>query len=151
MNEEYLTQTIEEFRGKLRTYLSTYFKPGNENPIIRKDYAECLFPLTFQQLTEDMADEFTTCLDYHILYANRSHDGSEYHAVLYSRPFEHDMVVVVLDSIQHGLTESVKVLFFDSLDTMYNHVRQMWIDSLFMKGELLEGIEQEAELMQDFF
>ena len=61
------------------------------------------------------------------------------------------MVVVVLDSIQHGLTESVKVLFFDSLDTMYNHVRQMWIDSLFMKGELLEGIEQEAELMQDFF
>ena len=60
------------------------------------------------------------------------------------------MVVVIMDSIQHGLIESVKVLFFDSLDTMYAHVRQMWIDSLFQDGKLLEGIEQESELMQDF-
>lgn len=60
------------------------------------------------------------------------------------------MVVVIMDSIQHGLIESVKVRFFDSLDTMYNHVRRLWIDSLFLKGKLLNGIEQEAELLQDF-
>ena len=150
MNEEYLTQTIEEFKDKLRTYLSTYFKPGIENPVIRKGYAECVFPLTYQQLAEDMADEFATCLHHRILYARKSSSSNEYHVVLYSQPYEHDMVVVVMDSIQHGLIESVKVLFFDSLDTMYAHVRQMWIDSLFHKGRLLEGIEQEAELMQDF-
>lgn len=150
MNEEYLTQTIEEFKDKLRTYLSTYFKPGTEKPVMRKGYAECTFRLSYQQLVEDMADEFVTCLHHHVLYARKSDGGTEYHVVLYSQPYDHDMVVVVMDSIQHGLIECVKVLFFDSLDNMYAHVRQMWIDSLFLEGKLLEGIEQEAELIQDF-
>lgn len=145
-----MTQTVGEFRNKLRTYLSTYFRPGAEIPVQRKDHAECIFPLSYQQLAEDMTDEFVTCLHYHILYAKKNSNDSEYHVALYSLPYEHDMVVVIMDSIQHGLIESVKVLFFDSLDIMYAYVRQMWIDSLFQKGKLLEGIEQEAELMQDF-
>ena len=150
MNEKYLAQTLDEFQKKLKTYLSTYFRPEPVTPVIRKDYAECVYPLTSQQLAEDMADEFATCLHHRILYARESSSGTEYHVALYSQPYEHNMVVVIMDSIQHGLIESVKVLFFDSLDTMYAHVRQMWIDSLFQDGKLLEGIEQESELMQDF-
>ena len=150
MNEEFLTNSLEEFKTNLKTYLSTYLKPVDVTLALRNDYAECVFPLSCQQLAEDVTDEFVTCLHYHILYARKSSDGTEYHVVLYSRPYEHDMTVVIMDSIQHGLIESVIVLFFDSLDTMYRYVRQMWLDSLFQKSKLLEGIGQEAELMQDF-
>jgi hypothetical protein len=150
MREENLTKCFEIFRGEISKRMASYFSLGNEHLVFRKDCSECVIPLASQQMAEDMTEEFSTCLDYQVLYEKRTPDGSDYHVALYSIPYENEMVVVIMDSIQHGLIESVKVRFFDSLDTMYNHVRQLWIDSLFLKGKLLNGIEQEAELLQDF-
>ncbi|MBQ8096365.1 MAG: hypothetical protein IJ243_04680 [Prevotella sp.] len=150
MREENLTKCFEIFRGEISKRMASYFSLGNENLVFRKDCSECVIPLASQQMAEDMTEEFSTCLDYQVLYEKRTPDGSDYYVALYSIPYENEMVVVIMDSIQHGLIESVKVRFFDSLDTMYNHVRQLWIDSLFLKGKLLNGIEQEAELLQDF-
>ena len=150
MREENLTKCFEIFRGEISKRMASYFSLGNENLVFKKDCSECVIPLASQQMAEDMTEEFSTCLDYQVLYEKRTPDGSDYHVALYSIPYENEMVVVIMDSIQHGLIESVKVRFFDSLDTMYNHVRQLWIDSLFLKGKLLNGIEQEAELLQDF-
>ena len=145
-----MTKCFEIFRGEISKRMASYFSLGNENLVFRKDCSECVIPLASQQMAEDMTEEFSTCLDYQVLYEKRTPDGSDYYVALYSIPYENEMVVVIMDSIQHGLIESVKVRFFDSLDTMYNHVRQLWIDSLFLKGKLLNGIEQEAELLQDF-
>ena len=145
-----MTKCFEIFRGEISKRMASYFSLGNEHLVFRKDCSECVIPLASQQMAEDMTEEFSTCLDYQVLYEKRTPDGSDYHVALYSIPYENEMVVVIMDSIQHGLIESVKVRFFDSLDTMYNHVRQLWIDSLFLKGKLLNGIEQEAELLQDF-
>ena len=150
MREENLTKCFEIFRGEISKRMASYFSLGNEHLVFRKDCSECVIPLASQQMAEDMTEEFSTSLDYQVLYEKRTPDGSGYHVALYSIPYENEMVVVIMDSIQHGLIESVKVRFFDSLDTMYNHVRQLWIDSLFLKGKLLNGIEQEAELLQDF-
>ena len=150
MREENLTKCFEIFRGEISKRMASYFSLGNEHLVFRKDCSECVIPLASQQMAEDMTEEFSTCLDYQVLYEKRTPDGSDYHVALYSIPYENEMVVVIMDSIQHGLIESVKVRFFDSLATMYNHVRQLWIDSLFLKGKLLNGIEQEAELLQDF-
>ena len=150
MREENLTKCFEIFLGEISKHMASYFSLGNENLVFRKDCSECVIPLASQQMAEDMTEEFSTCLDYQVLYEKRTSDGSDYHVALYSIPYENEMVVVIMDSIQHGLIESVKVRFVDSLDTMYNHVRQLWIDSLFLKGKLLNGIEQEAELLQDF-
>ena len=120
MREENLTKCFEIFRGEISKSMASYFSLGNEHLVFRKDCSECVIPLASQQMAEDMTEEFSTCLDYQVLYEKRTPDGSDYHVALYSIPYENEMVVVIMDSIQHGLIESVKVRFFDSLDTMYN-------------------------------
>lgn len=151
MNENYFTKSVEEFQDKIRSFLPTFMDGNHTQTTQRNKYLETVFPLLFQQLAEDMTDEFATKLDYHVLYARKSDDDKKYHIVLYSIPYEHEMVVIHMDSLQHGILEDIRVKFFDSMETMYNHVLQLWHDSLFMNDKLLEGIEQEADLMMDFY
>ena len=151
MNDNYLTFSLEAFQGKLRSFLPKFMDGNHNETIQRKDYLETTFPLSFQQLAEDMTDELVTKLDYHVLYARKSDDDKIYHIVLYSIPYEHELVVIHMDSLQHGIIEDIRVKFFESMEIMYNHVLQLWHDSLFMRDKLLEGVEQEAELMMNFY
>ena len=147
----YFTKSLEEFQGKLQNFMPAYF--GKIGKVVMKetDGMEVLLPLAYQQLAEDLTDDFVNDLHLHVLFAKKSYDDKIYRIVLYSTPYEHEMVVIQMDSLQHGILEEIRVSFFDSLEKMYSHARQLWYESLFMKGKLLEGIEQEAELMQDFF
>lgn len=150
MNDNYLTNSVEKFQKKVCSFLPKFMDGNHTETIRRKNYIETVFPLSFQQLAEDMTDEIVTKLDYHVLYARKSHDDKIYHIVLYSIPYEHEMVVIHMDSLQHGILEDIRVKFFESMEMMYSHTLQLWHDSLFMDNKLLEGIEQESELMMDF-
>lgn len=151
MVENYFTKSIDEFHRKLDGNMPTFFAIDNTQTIDRNSFVEEILPLSFQQLAEDLTDEFATNMRFHVLYARKSYDDKVYHVVLYSIPYEHEMVVVHMDSLQHGILEEIRVKFFDSMEVMYNHVRQLWYDSLFMKNKLLEGVEQEAELLMNFY
>lgn len=151
MNENYFTKSIEEFRSKLDSNMPTFFAKDSAKNEQRATFVETVFHLSYQQLAEDLTDDFVTSLRFNVLYARKSFDDKVFHVVLYSIPYEHEMVVVHMDSLQHGILEEIRVKFFDSMETMYNHVLQLWHDSLFMNDKLLEGVEQEAELMMDFY
>ena len=151
MNDNYLTISINEFQSKLDKSMPTFFSKENIQLIERNTFLEAVFPLSYQQLAEDLTDEFATNLRFHVLYARRTHDDKIYHIVLYSIPYEHEMIVIHMDSLQHGIIEDIRVKFFESMEIMYNHVLQLWHDSLFMRDKLLEGVEQEAELMMSFY
>ena len=103
---------MESFQGKLHGYLSAYFVDNSGAVTKREDCFETIIPLAFQQLAEDMTDEIVTYLHFHVLYARTSNDGSVCHVALYSRPFEHEMAVVMMNSLQHGLIDSIRVRFF---------------------------------------
>ena len=151
MSDNYLTKSVEKFQGKLRSYFPKFMEGNYNEKVICSSYLEVVFPLSFQQLAEDMTDEIVKKLDYHVLYARKSNDDKIYHIVLYSKPYVHEMVVIHMDSLQHGILEDIRVKFFDSMEVMYNHVLQLWHDSLFMNEKLLEGVEQEADLVMDFY
>jgi hypothetical protein len=150
MIENYFTNSADMFVAKIDKTMPTFFSVDKMQKIERDSYIEVVIPLSFQQLAEDLTDEFAESLRFHVLYARKSYDDKIYHVVLYSIPYEHEMVVIHMDSLQHGILEEIRVKFFSSMEVMYNHVRQLWHDSLFMKDKLLEGVEQEAELLMDF-
>ncbi len=151
MIENYFTNSVIEFQNKIRSFLPKFMEGNYTQTLTHQDCLETIFPLSFQQLAEDMTDELVTKMDFHVLYARKSYDDKIYHVVLYSIPYEYEMVVIHMDSLQHGILEEIRVKFFSSMEVMYNHVRQLWHDSLFMKDKLLEGVEQEAELLMDFY
>ena len=123
MKEENLTKCYEVFKKVILKRMASYFSLGNENVVSKKDYSECVIPLASQQLVEDMTEEFSTCLDYQVLYEKRTTDGSGYHVALYSIPYENEMVVVIMDSIQHGLIESVKVGFHNYTEEQIKQIQ----------------------------
>ena len=151
MSEEYLTKSWETIRGNIQEILPEMFPNVCTDFVRKKDYAEAAVSLSSQQLAEDITDEIVTMLGYNVLYARCSDDGSTYHVALYSQPYEEEMAVVLMESLQHGIIEEIKVQVFDSLDTMYAHVRHLWAESLFIEGVLLEGAETESEIAVKFF
>ena len=76
------------------------------------------FHLKKQVMMEDFIDELTKYLAVEVLCAYCQNEGQDYKAIAYSKPYQEEMYVIVMESNQHGLLDDISVVFFESMDAM---------------------------------
>ena len=86
------------------------------------DRKDVVLQLGTQFLVADFVQVLKEELGLHLLYTVRYEGGGAYRAVGYSTPSEVEMYVVVITSSQYGLSDSLTVYFYDSVDCMYRHI-----------------------------
>ncbi len=80
-------------------------------------------PLLHQHMIDDLLPELVEILNVKILYSFKTQDGSYHKTVTYSRPYRDEMYILGLESHMYGVVEQMTVTFFDSLDIMFEWLR----------------------------
>lgn len=105
---------------------------------IHDDFAEVVWNTKKQVMAEDLTDLLEKKLDAHILFASSEEDGKKVKVEGYSTPVENSMYIVYLSSNQHGVLDSITVFFFDSLETMYHHLRKDYQGITTVEKDIIE-------------
>ena len=100
------------------------------------------FHLKKQVMMEDFIDELTKYLAVEVLCAYCQNEGQDYKAIAYSKPYQEEMYVIVMESNQHGLMDEISVVFFESMDAMLEMLEKQLHQ---LKGKQVEVLEQQHE------
>ncbi len=100
------------------------------------------FHLKKQMMMEDSIDELAKYLAVEVLCAYCENDGQDYKAIAYSKPYQEEMYVIVMESNQHGLLDDISVVFFESMDAMMEMLEKQLHQ---LKGKGVEVLEQQRE------
>lgn len=139
-NEDYKISTftlISLFKSKLTDLIDT----EGIQLVMHDDFLQIAVPLKRQVLAEDLTDQLVKKLSWHVLHAAKSSDGKYYKVLLYSTPVQYSMILVTLDSSQHGILENMILRVFDSIEIMLYHTQMLKKDAESRKDYLV--LEQE--------
>ena len=100
------------------------------------------FHLKAQMMMEDFIDELTKYLAIEVLCAYCQNGGQDYKAIAYSKPYQEEMYVIVMESNQHGLLDDISVVFFESMDAMLEMLEKQFHQ---LKGKGVEVLEKQRE------
>ena len=100
------------------------------------------FHLKKQMMMEDFIDELMKYLVLEVLCAYCQNEGQDYKAIAYSKPYQEEMYVIVMESNQHGLLDDISVVFFESMDAMLEMLEKQLHQ---LKGKQVEVLEQQHE------
>ena len=101
-----------------------------------------IFHLKKQTMMEDFIDELMKYLVLEVLCAYCKNEGQDYKAIAYSKPYQEEMYVIVMESNQHGLLDDISVVFFESMDAMLEILEKQLHQ---LKGKQVEVLEQQHE------
>ena len=102
-------------------------------------------------MADDIITELTRFLDVNILYAYKTHDGSTYKMVAYTMPYDDEMYVVFVDSEQYGIVEEIHIAFFESLNVMFDWLRNDYDAVLDKDGKVdIIQLQNLSDLYRDF-
>lgn len=105
---------------------------------IHDDYAEVVWKTKKQVMAEDLTDSLEKKLGAHVMYASKEDDGRIIKVEAYSTPVENSMYIIYLSSDQHGVVDSMTVVFFDSLEIMYYHLRKDYQNITKVESSIIE-------------
>lgn len=114
------------------------FDTQQYNIYIHDDYAEVVWKTKQQVMAEDLTDALEKKLNVHIMYASSENNGKNVKVEAYSTPVENSMYVVYLSSDQYGVIDSMTVIFFDSLEIMYYHLRKDYQGITKVESDIIE-------------
>ena len=118
---------------------------------ISNDIGSVTIPMQQQQMADDIITELTRFLDVNILYAYKTHDGSTYKMVAYTMPYDDEMYVVFVDSEQYGIVEEIHIAFFESLNVMFDWLRNDYDAVLDKDGKVdIIQLQNLSDLYRDF-
>ena len=100
------------------------------------------FHLKKQMMMEDFIDELMKYLVLEVLCAYCQNEGQDYKAIAYSKPYQEEMYIIVMESSQHGLMDEISVVFFESMDAMLEMLEKQLHQ---LKGKQVEVLEQQHE------
>ena len=100
------------------------------------------FHLKKQMMMEDFIDELMKYLVLEVLCAYCQNEGQDYKAIAYSKPYQEEMYIIVMESNQHGLMDEISVVFFESMDAMLEMLEKQLHQ---LKGKQVEVLEQQHE------
>ena len=100
------------------------------------------FHLKKQMMMEDFIDELMKYLILEVLCAYCQSEGQDYKAIAYSKPYQEEMYIIVMESNQHGLMDEISVVFFESMDAMLEMLEKQLHQ---LKGKQVEVLEQQHE------
>lgn len=100
------------------------------------------FHLKKQMMMEDFIDELMKYLVLEVLCAYCQSEGQDYKAIAYSKPYQEEMYIIVMESNQHGLMDEISVVFFESMDAMLEMLEKQLHQ---LKGKQVEVLEQQHE------
>lgn len=144
--------SFQDFIDKLNEAFPTTggFDTENISLVPRGKSAEVYIPLKNQSLIEDLVEDFANRLKLNILYAISAEEGKNIKVIGYSMPYQYELYVVAIETMQYGIVEGIHVAFYDSMDDMFEEVRHYYLAGRYMLEE--PGTEElEAESYQQFF
>ena len=121
--------------------------PEEADVVEHNTYAEAVIKLKKQQMLDDFTDGLEKRMMLNILYGKRSVDGQKYRVLAYSTPYKDEMFLIVLESYQYGIMESLTAELFDSMEKMFSFVRNCYLS---LKDEP-EWIFLEKQNAEDMF
>ena len=141
-----MTEAFQKLYERISEKLPLSFS-GDSSGITLKQceggvYAD--IPLTQQEMSGNFLDEIEEKLDLNVLYAIRTDRGQHYEAMAYSKPYEGELYVIFLESYQHGIINSMRLLLYDSFEPMFTQIKQNLTELENRKGEVMEREEAEV-------
>lgn len=142
--------SLENFKKKIQEYMPTIFL-GSEDSIYERDVCvEMIVTPRCQFNIPTIAEKMERMLLLDTLYVFQSGDKRCIWTMMFSKPVENEMYSVYLTSNQYGLTEQLRVSFYDSIEVMHDALADAWHRSFSYGGIYVDGISNEAELMKYF-
>ena len=97
---------------------------------IHDDFAEVVWLTKMQVMAEDLTDSLEKKLGAHILFASSEENGRIIKVEAYSTPVENSMYAIYLSSDQHGVIDSITVMF--------HHLRKDYQSITKVVGDIIE-------------
>lgn len=140
MSGDLIAENYNRFREEIDN--TALFK--NEETVLQRSQKMGIATkhLKGQMMMEDFIDELTKYLVIDVLFAFCQNNGRDYKAIAYSKPYQEEMYVIVMDSNQHGLLEEITIVFFDSMDSMLEMLKKQLQQ---LKRKDVEILEQQCE------
>lgn len=137
---------FETFLEQARMKVPNMFETEDIELVPRDNCAEVYISLNKQWMIADLVDELAEKLGVNILYAIRKNGGKFYKVTAYSMPYIDEMYVIQIISRQHGVTEGFHMAFYDSLDIMFEDIRDYYFQ-MDTSSEVLEKINPRELFM----
>lgn len=139
---------FETFIEHARTKMPRVFDTDDIELTPRDNCSEVYISLHKQWMIADLVDELAAKMGVNILYAICKSGGKFYKVVGYSMPYIDEMYVIQIISRQHGMTEGFYMAFYDSLDIMFQDIKDYFFE-MDKSSEVLERINPR-ELFKHF-
>lgn len=153
--EERMTERLSLLQKDLEDKMPRVFKvPDNPSFSHRKIHSEVTIPLTNQIMADDLTTFMESCLNSHILYADRTLDGKKYRIIGFSNPTREKMYIYFINSLMFGIVEEVTFDFYESMEQMLLRLRDIFFSLEDEKGKSKEIFQLEkmtAKQLWDHF
>lgn len=140
LTNEVMEENILLFYQKLMNRLPQYFETQQINVIDHSDYKEAVVHLSKQSLLEYFTDDLVKEFGLYVYLATKEENSKYYRVIVYPRPDEENMFVIYLSSQNYGLTDSMTIVFYDSVDVMYT---DMLKNTQYINAQPAEILERE--------
>lgn len=115
---------VESLFERMKLRLGKIMLPKETlNVLLHNDYIEVQFALDSQIMLENLIDTITKDEEFHVLIATKSDDEKDFRAVLYTTPYESNMIVVAMTSHEYGIINDIIAKVYDDIETMYFSLR----------------------------
>ena len=99
--------------------LKTFVEVKSCGDILPKNGTNIRSPYEHQKKAMEALDKINKEGKVNIKIATKEEGGRVYHVLGYSKPTEEKMYIVHLASTQYGITDSMTVCFYESIEEMY--------------------------------
>lgn len=115
---------VESLFERMKLRLGKIMLPKETlNVLLHNDYIEVQFALDSQIMLENLIDTITKDKEFHVLIATKSDDEKDFRAVLYTTPYDSNMIVVTMTSHEYGIINDIIAKVYDDIETMYISLR----------------------------
>lgn len=115
---------VESLFERMKLRLGKIMLPKETlNVLLHNDYIEVQFALGSQIMLENLIDTITKDEEFHVLIATKSEDEKDFRAVLYTTPYDSNMIVVMMTSHEYGIINDIIAKVYDDIETMYISLR----------------------------
>lgn len=144
-----LIQSMSQFKERIEA--SGLFNLDNLRLNISDNdkYATAVVTMKKQNMIQDITDILKKTMNVNILYSANEEKGRRWRTVTYSMPYHEEMYIIGMESEMYGVVEQINVTFFQSIDVMFEWLRDN-LESMQNYNAMFLHIQEMTELYRIF-
>jgi len=127
MEEINTTETnFNLFLERFLQYFPGITDPGKHKMKKEKGYSYAYLSFLIPHKIEEMKTILKENQFVNILYSIKSEDNKACRILAYSMPYDTEMYAILLESEMYGIIDGMSVVFYESLDVMFNQLNESY-------------------------